>query len=236
MHAVRTRPYRTQVLATAVALLGVASMMSATSAGAVATRPYFSEARILWLSEAEMISSALQNVPLVAAAHELQLGLSVRGADVSGYSGAIKTIEGFERIPITSETPAQMSASHRDVAALNVFFDVSAHDVAVLNEDLPAGANYVAARRDFEQEPVGVRRGVKVDALKGVVADLERASKTQPSRSILYTSAIVDARNLERATTNDVATSGRTLLNPYGQDVYYLNVFFRTERLQIAPQ
>jgi hypothetical protein len=180
-----------------------------------------------------MISSALQNVPLVDAVHELELGRSVRGADVAGYAAAIATMEGFERIPITSETPAQMTAARRDVAALNTFFEVTPREVAILNHDLPAGAYFVAARRAFEREPSGVHHGVIVAALQSVVAYLQRASTAPASRSILYTAAIVDARGLEGATISEVAASERSLLNPYGQDIDYLNVFFRTDRLHV---
>lgn len=215
-------------------LLSAASLVGGSPVAASATRPYFSQARNLWLSEAEMISSALQNVPLVDAVHELQLGRSIRGADTTGYAAAITTIEEFERIPITSETEAQMTAAHRDVAALNAFFAVTPREVAVLDRDFPAGTSYDAARRAFDREPMGVGEGVTVSALKAVVAELQRASITQPTRSILYTSAIADARSLERATPADVATSERTLTNPYGQDVYYLNVFFRTDRLHVS--
>jgi hypothetical protein len=214
----------------------VATLATTSSAGAA--RPYFSEARNLWLSEAEMVSSALQNVPLVAAVHELQLGLSVQGGETAGYRAAIRTIEGFERIPITSETRAQMTASRRDVSALNEFFDLTANDVAVLTDTVPSGKYYDAAQSAFEEEPTGIRRGVKVEALETVVADLQRESAARSSRSILYVSALTDARGLEGATSKDIATSGRSLLNQYNQDIYYLNVFFRTDRLQVstAPQ
>jgi hypothetical protein len=220
------------LFAATVTVLAGCSIASAAPTASLRVRPYYEAARTLWLSEAEMVSGALQNVPLVAAAHDLERGLSVRGADSKGYARAIATIGAFERIPLTSETSSQVSASHRDWAALNTFFDVTPAEQMVLDHDLPSGDQYDAARRAWRREPVGVHRGLSATLLRTVVAALQRASSAQPSRSILYTSALVDARSLEGATAEDVASSDRTLLNPYNQDIYYLNVFFQSGRLQ----
>src|ERR1700677_3689486 len=45
-------------------------------------RPYFVPARILWESEAEVVSGALQNVPLVAVVADLERGLDSGHGDV----------------------------------------------------------------------------------------------------------------------------------------------------------
>jgi hypothetical protein len=239
MSAVNHLTRRSAECAAAIALVLIVVATTFTPmANASSDRPYFSVARNLWLSEFEMVSSALQNVPLVAAVHDLKLGLSMNGAETSGYAAAITTIEGFERIPITSETSGQMAASHRDVSALNAFFGLTSRDVAVLMNEVPSGPYYNAARIAFDAEPAGIGDGVAIGALANVVADLQHESVAQSSRSILYTSAIGDARSLEGASAQNIATSERTLLDPYNQDIYYLNTFFRTMRLQTstAPQ
>jgi hypothetical protein len=211
--------------------LTLATTALSPPAGATTGRPYFTQARNLWLGEAQMVSSALQNVPLVAAANYLERGLSVRGADVSGYATAIATIKSFERIPITSETRAQVRASHSDWAALNTFFQLTAGDVSVLDNDIPSGAPYNAAQRAWLREPEGVERGLNDSSLKTLVAILRAAKAARPQRAIIYQAALVDAQSLESASPRDIALSGRTLINPYGQDVYYLNVFFRASQL-----
>jgi hypothetical protein len=48
---------------------------------------------------------------------------------------------------------------------------------------------------------------------------------------VLYAAAIYDLKNLEGASTKDIASSGSQLTDPYGQDILYLNVFFRTTQL-----
>jgi hypothetical protein len=215
----------------ALVTLSLATTALGTPAEAAASRPYFAQARNLWLIEAQMVSSALQNVPLVAAVNYLERGLSVRRADVSGYAAAISTITSFERIPITSETRAQVRASHRDWSMLNTFFQLTAADVAVLDNDLPSGAQYSAAQRAWLREPTGVERGLNDSSLKTIVATLRAATAARPQRGIIYEAALVDAQSLENASTRDIALSDRTLTSLYGQDVYYLNVFFRASQL-----
>src|SRR5271156_6104026 len=101
---------------------------SSSSSGA---RPNFYVAKILWESEAEVASGALQNVPLVAAVADLKHGLAT-GHGVTGYASAIVTIRNFESIPLTSESPAQMKKARSDWSRLNVFFDIGAAKAAVL--------------------------------------------------------------------------------------------------------
>src|SRR5580658_7959844 len=83
-------------------LTGIGTVASASSNALV--HPFFSEAKILWESEAEVVSGALQNVPLAAAVADLQRGLGTKDAGVNGYASAISTIRNFESIPLTSET------------------------------------------------------------------------------------------------------------------------------------
>lgn len=40
-----------------------------------------------------------------------------------------------------------------------------------------------------------------------------------------------DLTNLEGASVSDIASGASSLTNPYGQDILYLNVFFRTTQL-----
>jgi hypothetical protein len=222
----------------AVALL-VGLWLTATGldpvAGAALNRPYYSVARNLWLSEADMVSGALQNVPLVAAAHDLERGKSVKGADVDGYAKAISTINAFERIPLTSETPSQMRASHREWAALNTFFGISPEAKTILDDDVPSGGPYRAAEGAWQHEPSGTRRGFSAATMDRVVADLREARAAEPRRAIIFQAALVDARSLARASARDIAaTTSASLLDPYTQDIYYLNVFMRADRLQVS--
>ncbi len=217
--------------AAAVALALVATSLI-SSAGATANRPYFSVARTLWLSEAQMVSGALQNVPLVAAVHDLELGLSVHGADVGGYASAITTINAFERIPLTSETPSQVRASHRDWAILNTFFGVSPANEAILDDDPPSGTRFQEAERAWQREPSGVRSGLSVALLKTVVSNLRAARASRPDRAIIYQAALVDALSLEHARASDLVATSNSLLDPYAQDIFYLNIIFEASRLE----
>jgi hypothetical protein len=221
----------------ALGALALTTTTCANVADAAGNRPYFSVARTLWLSEAQMVSGALQNVPLVAAAHDLELGLATHAGDVQGYAKAIATINAFERIPLTSETSSQRSASHRDWATLNAFFDVTPSEETILDNDVPSGSQYDAAQRAWEREPSGVHNGLSVALLQTAVSDLRVARAAQPDRAIIYQAALVDARSLEHARTTDLAATPRSLLDPYTQDIYYLNVIFQASRLSLStPQ
>jgi hypothetical protein len=116
----------------------------------------------------------------------------------------------------------------------DAFFDVSAREARILDDEVPAGTNYDGAQRAYDGEPSGIHRGVSVTDLKRTVSDLERETTARPNRAIVYAAAIVDAADLERATAADIVESGHALLNPYSQDIFYLNDFFRSARLQVS--
>ncbi len=194
------------------------------------TRPFYSLARTRWLSEAQMVSSAEQNVPLVSAVRYLKLGLA-KGGDTSGYLRAIATLENFERIPITSETTTQMTDSHRDWSVLNTFFGVGAEQATILLDDAPAGPYFRQARISYGDEPAGIRSGVNQRLLRAALVDLRRESSAVGSRAVLYVAAIADLSNLEDASAAAVVMSSGNLLNPYRQDIDYLNALFETQRL-----
>lgn len=215
-----------------LALMASASVCAVEPTGAGTTaRPFYQIAKLRWLSEAQMVSSALQNVPLVSAVHDLKLGLA-KGGNTSGYNKAISTIEAFESIPITSETKEQMLDSHRDWSALNAFFDVGTSEARVLMDDAPAGAFFDRAGDYFDQEPPGLHEGVRVDLLKSAVSALRMEAAAQNSRAVVYDAAIADLNNLRSASAAQIAASNSNLLNPYRQDIDYLNDLFETERLE----
>jgi hypothetical protein len=214
-------------------LTGIGTVASASSNALV--HPFFSEAKILWESEAVVVSGALQNVPLAAAVADLQRGLGTKDAGVNGYASAISTIRNFESIPLTSETTAQIKAARRDWSRLNAFFEITPAQSAVFMDDVPSGAYYKAAQHDFVREPHRDDVGINVGLLKTAALDLVRESRLRPSRSVLYAAAIHDLTSLEGASSKDIASSGSSLLNPYGQDILYLNVFFETTRLAAWP-
>src|ERR1700722_18864758 len=81
-------------------LVGTTLIEVAPAHAGTTARPFYALARTRWLSEAQMVSSAEQNVPLVSAVHDLKLGLA-KGGNTAGYAQAISTIESFESIPIT---------------------------------------------------------------------------------------------------------------------------------------
>jgi hypothetical protein len=209
-------------------LVGVVPALAGTTA-----RPFYSLARTRWLSEAQMVSSALQNIPLVSAVHDLTLGLA-KGGNTSGYAHAIATLRNCESIPITSETTAQMNASHRDWSTLNTFFDVGTSQAKILLNDAPSGSLFRQARISFGDEPAGLHNGVNVKLLRAAVTDLRREARDEGSRAILFVAGITDLTDLESASPPAITTSGASLLNRYRQDIYYLNTLFETERL-IGP-
>ncbi len=195
------------------------------------SRSYFYEAEILWESEAEVVSGALQNVPLVAAMADLERGLHAGHGDTTGYASAIATIRDFEDIPLTSESPSQMKDARRDWSRLNAFFKIGPAQAAVLMDDGPLGAYYDMARKAFRGEPQRNRDGVDSTLLKLAVSDLQDEELKQPTRVVVYVAAIDDLENLEGASASEIASSASGLDNPYGQDILYLNVFFKTTRL-----
>lgn len=178
-----------------------------------------------------MVSSAWQNIPLVSAVQDLKLGLA-KGGDTTGYARAIATITNFESIPITSETTAQMTESHRDWSLLNSFFDVGKSQAITLLNDGPSGLLFRQARISYADEPAGLHDGVNVELLRAAVADLRRETSAQPSRAVLYVAAMSDLNNLQSASAADIAASNVTLFDPYRQDIAYLDVLFQTDRLE----
>jgi hypothetical protein len=228
----RSRNVRTAGLGVFVTLLvGATPLIGSPAQASAPTRPFYSLARTRWLSEAQMVSSAWQNIPLISAVQDLKLGLA-QGGDTKGYARAIATITDFEGIPITSETTEQMTESHRDWSRLNAFFDVGKVQAATLLREVPSGALFHAARSRYDDEPAGIHDGVNAKLLKAAVADLRRESIVVKSRAILYLAGIADLTNLENASPADIAASNSTLLNPYRQDIAYLDALFETDRLE----
>jgi hypothetical protein len=212
-------------------LVASASLSLVAPAGARTTaRPFYELARVRWLSEAQMVSSAAQNIPLISAVHDLKLGLA-KGGDTTEYLYAINTIEAFESIPITSETKKQMRASHRDWSLLNAFFGVGKREGRVLMDEFPSGEFFDRAQRYFDKEPSGLRGGDRADLLESAVSALRREARAQKPRAILFEAAIADLINLQSASATQIATSESNLLNPYRQDIDYLDTLFETERL-----
>jgi hypothetical protein len=211
-------------------LLGLTVLSIAPAQARTTARPFYSLARERWLSEARMVSSAWQNIPLVSAVHDLKLGLA-KGGDTSGYARAIAILDNFEAIPITSETTTQMTDSHRDWSKLNDFFEVGAREAKVLLDEAPSGSLFRQARISYGDEPAGLHRGINVRLLRAAVVDLRREASVQHTHAVLYVAAIADLTNLQSASATTIATSGGNLLDPYRQDIDYLNVLFETERL-----
>jgi hypothetical protein len=52
----------------------------------------------------------------------------------------------------------------------------------------------------------------------------------EKSRAVLFDAAIADLNNLQSAGAAQIAASSSSLLNPYRQDIDYLNDLFETER------
>jgi hypothetical protein len=206
-------------------LLGIAPAHAGTTA-----RPFYSLARTRWLSEAQMVSSAWQNIPLVSAVRDLKMGLA-KGGNTTGYTQAVTTLENFESIPITSETTAQVTDVHRDWSMLNAFFDVGKSQAKILLDDAPSGSLFRQARISYGDEPAGLHSGVNPKLLKAAVLDLRREASDEGPRAVLYVAGIADLNNLQSASAATIATSGGNLLNPYRQDIDYLNALFETERL-----
>jgi hypothetical protein len=230
----RKRKRRLTVSVTVAALCLVSApvgLPALAGASGDSNRPYFVPAKILWESEAEVVSGALQNVPLVAAVADLERGLDSGHGDVAGYAGTVATIRNFESIPLTSESPAQMKKARSDWSELNAFFNIGRAQAAVLMDFTPKGAYYDIARRTFMGEPQRNRNGVDINLLKFAVTDLTDETQKQPTRAVLYAAAIYDLKNLEGASARDIAASASSLTNPYGQDILYLNVFFQTTQL-----
>jgi hypothetical protein len=213
------------------AFLVCATIFAAAPVEAATTaRPFYQLAKVRWLSEAQMVSSALQNIPLISAVHDLKLGLA-KGGDTAGYARTINTIEAFESIPITSETQEQMLESHRDWSTLNAFFDVGTNEARILLDDSPAGSLFNRAGRYYNDERAGLHEAVRVDLLRFAVSELRREATVQGPRAVLYDAAIADLNNLQSASAAQIVASNSNLLSPYRQDIDYLDVLFETERL-----
>lgn len=146
----------------------------------------------------------------------------------------ISAIRSFERIPLTSVTPAQRRQAAKTVAFVNSFFGIGHVQLALLAR-IPSGPGYIAATKAWEREPPGIEDGVDVPHLMDAVAALERASSKQPMQALLDVGAISDLRSLESATAADIASIRRNPDSRIGAEVAFLNSFFSHASIYYHP-
>jgi hypothetical protein len=197
-------------------------------------RPEFEAAKVQWEAEYGVMSGALQGAPLLIAILDLQLGLSTHSSGTSHYKSVISAIRSFERIPLTSVTPAQRRQAAKDVAFVNSFFGIGHAQLVVLAR-VPSGPGYIAAKKGWEREPPGIEDGVDVPHLMDAVAALERASSKHPVQALLNAAAISDLRDLESATATDIASIRRNPDSRIGAEVAFLNSFFSHASIHYHP-
>jgi hypothetical protein len=136
-------------------------------------------------------------------------------------------IQDFERLPITSVTPAQGAEETADINKVNAFFDLPTTGLVP-----PCGiASAPGAAAAWTSEPPNTTEGILVGPLQRAVSVLAKDASTDPC----IPAAIADLENLESATAADVAASaGETTggkSNLFGADIAYLNDFFQSQVL-----
>jgi hypothetical protein len=192
----------------------------------LAADPGYQAAKQQWIAEGLVMGGADQNPPLQLAVADLERGEVTDGGSKARYRAAIAAIHGFESLPLTDTTPAQRRRADADVSKLDRFFHIPVLTMC----GVASGPAARAAARAWETEPDDSTSGIAVGPLRSALADLSRQLKLHPAGTSCYPAAMADLRNLESATTADIAASaveftggGGTV---YGADIAYLNDFF----------
>jgi hypothetical protein len=193
--------------------------------------PGYDAARAQWVGDGAVASGFAQNTALDLAVADLRGGESSDTGDTAQYSRVIGLINAYEKIPITSVTPAQDVQANTDIAAVNTFFDIPPG--AGQRQCAPPEPGADAATAAWMTEPTMTSSGVDVPALRTAVADLEQAQARDSGATSCYPAAIADLQNLETATPAAIAQSSAAALSGgssvaalTGDEITYLNVFF----------
>ncbi len=173
-----------------------------------------------------MASSNLQNSALSLAVIDLEQGERTDTGNRSHYPSVTAAVEAFERLPITSVTPAQDAEANADIALVNQFFGLS--QTRSCGPDQSASTKNAAVA--WFSEPDNTTSGVTSGLLQTAASDLESAETEDPSATACYPAAVDDLAGLEVATQADIAASGAPggnhANNSYGAEIGYLNDFF----------
>jgi hypothetical protein len=157
---------------------------------------------------------------------DLKQGATTDMGNRSQYPSVIAAIEDFERLPITSVTPAQDAEANSDIALVNRFFGLP--QLGACGSD--GSASTKDAALVWFTEPDNTTSGVTLEPLKTAVSDLETAETEDPSGTVCYPAAVDDIDGLEAATQADIAASGAPGGNhantSFGAEIGYLNDFF----------
>ncbi len=203
------------------------TMTSAAPAGAG-----YTAARAQWIGSGLVISSAYQNAPLAIAVQDLEDGESTDSGGKSGYAETIAAIEDYERLPITSVTPAERAEAKADFDVINTFFDLRGTTSPTAGCLADPGSPAATA---WGGEPSSTTAGILVAPLQEAVTNLEQRVKTNGC----FPAAIDDLRHLETATSADIQSSSQAApdggVNVYGADIVYLNALFQTDVLMASP-
>ena len=165
----------------------------------------YEAAKIQWEGEWQVVSGALQNVPLVLAALDLEHGIASGAADPTRWSQAVRAIRDFERLPITSVTPAQNRQGTKDWNVVNQFFGFVPTTKTFYGS--PTGRAAHAAAVAWGKQPSDTSHGVSIFELRVAAADLAAAVAARPKLAPLYLPAIADLQLLESASRAQVAAS-----------------------------
>ncbi len=202
---------------------------STTTTSGAPSGPNYESARQQWIGDGLVASSYLQNSALSLAVIDLERGEAADTGNRSQYASVIAAIEDFERLPITSVTPALNAEGGSDIELVNTFFGLP-HTTTLDG----CGAEQSASTKDaavaWFTEPDNTTSGVTLGPLTTTVSDLETAEAEDPSGTACYPAAVDDLIGLEAATAADIASSGGPdgshADNEFGAEIGYLNDFF----------
>jgi hypothetical protein len=188
----------------------------------------YEAAKIQWEGEWQVVSGALQNVPLTLAVLDLEHGIASGAADPMRWSRAVRAIRDLERLPITSVTPAQDQQGTNDWNVVSHFFGFGPTTKTYYGS--PTGRAALAAAIAWGKQPSDTSHGVSIFELRVAAAELAAAVGARPKLAPLYLPAIADLRLLDTASGDLLSSSNPARPSSWpslvGGEIGFLNLFF----------
>jgi hypothetical protein len=202
---------------------------STSTTSALPSGSDYAAARQQWIGDGLVESGYLQDTALSLAVMDLEQGETTDTGNRSQYASVIAAIEDFERLPITSVTPAENVEANSDFVLVNKFFGL-AQTASVASCGVDGSASTKSAAIAWYTEPDNTTSGDTPGPLMTAASDLETAEAEDPSETACYPAAVDDLNGLEAATPADIAASGAPGGNhandSFGAEIGYLNDFF----------
>lgn len=210
--------------------LKVGSAARSTAPQREAVRLAYGAAKEQWIGSFLTDGFALQPTALQVAIADLRSGETKAGRDASAYAAAIKAMQGYESIPITGVTAADLAGLRYDSVELARFFGLPAMTTGP-RCSMPPRSPTSPAYTEWLTEPTDIASGIQAAPLRRAASDLEADMKADPAGTSCFPAAIADLEALASTPGSAVAASSRSVdggctYSVVGDEIAYLSWFF----------